>query len=386
MRPLRKRAGGQFLPGCSRAIQAERTDGEIDEAFADSSRTYNGGDQDTARPNSMSVEPKDMRHDFAEISVNGSQRVVPAAIIDGKTVVVTSSYIKIAVVKDEEYLEGDSIKSADAFIETLKRSGLKADILCFAQKPVESRPKYSYYTEWDNAAIIPIKSASEWWEERLPQETRRNVRRAAKLGITVKSVEFNDELVRGIESIYNETPVRQGKGFWHYGKDFDTVKKENATYLDRSEFIGAYFENELVGFVKLVYVDRTASIMQILSKNAHHDKRPTNALIAKAVEISAQRGMAYLMYCKYVYGKNDKSDLTEFKRRNGFEQLLYPRYYVPLGLKGRIILWLKLHQGFSRLVPKRLWPVLVNARAKFYEIARRRKPVPRELKILRVRV
>ena len=114
--------------------------------------------------------------------------------------------------------------------------------------------------------------------------------------------------------------------------------------------------------------------MQILSKNAHSDKRPTNALIAKAVEISEQRGMSHLIYCKYVYGKNAKSDLTEFKRRNGFEQLLYPRYYVPLTIKGRLALRLKLHNGIGGLVPSRFWPVLMNARAKFFEIAIRRKP------------
>ena len=69
----------------------------------------------------------------------------------------------------------------------------------------------------------------------------------------------------------------------------------------------------------------------------HFDKRPTNALIAKAVEICEQRGFAYLTYCNYVYNDPDSS-LTEFKRRNGFEQVLVPRYYIPLTLQGRIAL------------------------------------------------
>jgi hypothetical protein len=315
-----------------------------------------------------------MKRDYVEISVNGTRRTVPCILIDGRTVIVTGKYIKIAMVNDEELFEGDAVDNPDRIITELKDRAVKADIFSFVQTPVKPRPRLAYYMELDNAAVIPITTSSDWWEKRLPQETRRNVRRAAKLGIIVKSVEFNDELVRGIVEIYNETPIRQGQPFWHYGKDFETVKKENSTYLDRSEFIGAYFNGELVGFAKIVYVERTASIMQILSKNAHSDKRPSNALVAKAVEISEKRRLSYLMYCKYVYGKNDKSTLTEFKRRNGFEQILYPRYYVPLTLKGRVILWLRLHDGVSGLVPKRLWRLLIKARAKFFEMIGRRKP------------
>jgi len=43
------------------------------------------------------------------------------------------------------------------------------------------------------------------------------------------------------------------------------------------------------------------------------------------------------MYCNYIYN-DPKSSLTEFKRRNGFEQVLLPRYYIPLTLKGKIAL------------------------------------------------
>jgi hypothetical protein len=315
-----------------------------------------------------------MKRDYVEISVNGSQRTVPCILIDGRTVIVTGKYIKIAIVNDEELFEGDAVDNPDRIIAELKDGAVKADIFSFAQKPARPGPRLAYYMELDNAAVIPITTSSDWWEKRLPQETRRNVRRAAKLGIIVRSAEFNDEFVRGIVEIYNETPIRQGRIFWHYGKDFEAVKKENSTYLDRSEFIGAYFKDELVGFAKIVYVERTASIMQILSKNAHSDKRPSNALVAKAVEIGEKRGMLYLMYCKYIYGKNDKSALTEFKRRNGFEQVLYPRYYVPLTLKGRVILWLRLHHGLSGLVPKSLWLVLVGARAKFFQMVGRPKP------------
>ena len=56
------------------------------------------------------------------------------------------------------------------------------------------------------------------------------------------------------------------------------------------------------------------------------------------------------MYCNYVYN-DPKSSLTEFKRRNGFEQVLVPRYYIPLTLKGKIALSLGFHTRLVQRIP-----------------------------------
>ena len=130
--------------------------------------------------------------------------------------------------------------------------------------------------------------------------------------------------------------MRQSRPFWHYGKDFERIKREHATYIERSEFIGAFFEGELIGFIKMVYVDRLAWIMAILALNSHYDKRPMNALLAKAMEICVQKESGYFVYGNYIYGNKKDSSLVEFKRRNGFERVDFPRYYVPLTLKGKI--------------------------------------------------
>ena len=81
-----------------------------------------------------------------------------------------------------------------------------------------------------------------------------------------------------------------------------------------------------------------------------------NALIAKAVEICELKGMSYLTYGEY---EGSSSSLGEFKRHNGFQQVLLPRYYIPLTLKGKIVLKLKLHHRFARMLPK---PVFVQLR------------------------
>ena len=118
---------------------------------------------------------------------------------------------------------------------------------------------------------------------------RRAVRKAAKAGVVVKVAEFDDAFVQGIVSINNETPIRQGRRFWHFQKSFDAVKRENSTYAERNAFLGAYYQDELIGFIRMTYADKVANIVQLLSMIKHYDKRPANALIAKAVEICEQK-------------------------------------------------------------------------------------------------
>jgi len=294
--------------------------------------------------------------------------------IDTKELVVTGRFLKVAAVHDEIWREGEVVADPDRLIAELKRENCGADIFVFAQKIPQTEPLYGYYYEWDNFAVIPITSYLDWWEKRLPQESRRNVRISAKRGVVIKEVCFDEQLVRGITAIYNETPIRQGRTFGHFGKDAKAVRLENGTYLERSQFVGAYHADELIGFFKLVYVDEVASIMQILSKNAHLDKKPMNALLAKAVELCEKRGIRYLVYRKFTYGKV-YSPLTEFKRRNGFVEMQYPRYYVPLTWKGRLGLRLRMHHGLRDSLPTSVITGLVNLRSKYRNLISSKKSV-----------
>src|SRR5204863_1462301 len=185
-----------------------------------------------------------------EIRISGRTLYVPSAEICGRTVIVKGKWIRTAQVKDEEVVEGVTVENPDSFITKLKESRLQADVFTFAQRPPEITPKYDYHLEWDNWAAVRTTCFKDWWEN-LPQESRKNVRRAARRGVVVKIVPFDDNLVNGAHRIYNHTPVRDGRPFWHFGKDVRTVRRELATYLDRSEFIGAYWNEELIGFVKI---------------------------------------------------------------------------------------------------------------------------------------
>ena len=50
----------------------------------------------------------------------------------------------------------------------------------------------------------------------------------------------------------------------------------------------------MIGFIFLICADRFAALGQIISKIAQRDKAPNNALIAKAVERCAEKGIPYL--------------------------------------------------------------------------------------------
>ena len=305
---------------------------------------------------------------YTDIYVKGRFIKVPSIRIDDKTVVVTGKFIKMAAVNDEAWLEGQVVNDPEHFIHELKESKFKADILTFSQKIPDTHPKYKYHFEWDNVAAISITTFEEWWEKRLPQVTRKSVRRAAKRGVTSKVSEFNDELINGIIGIHNDTLLRQGVPNADYGKDFNVVKEEYSSYLDKSMFIGAYLESELIGIIKLIHMGPLASIMQIISKTTHYDKRPTNVLITKAVEVCEKKGIAFLIYGKYVYGNKTDSSLTEFKRRNGFEQISMPRYYIPLTSKGNIAIKMNMHLGLLGILPGGMISYLRNLRSKWYNV------------------
>ena len=313
-------------------------------------------------------QKQDIVDDRIEISVKGEWITVPAVNFGGKSIIAKGKWIRIAQVHDEQWLETD-LEDPQGCIEGLKSRelhGLRADIFTFSQKPSSTTPKYSYPMEEDSIAAIRLSSFKNWWEK-LPQETRKNVRRSQKRGVVVDVREFDADLIKGISEVNNDSPMRQRERNIYYGRSLDQVKKDYCSFVDRSDFICAYVENEMIGFLKLVYRGEVGSILNFTPKASHSDKRPANALIAKAVEICEAKGISYLTYGKYNYGNKGDNPLREFKSRNGFEEILVPRFYVPLTNWGRVCLALKLHRGLLGLLPHRLISFAVRAREKWYD-------------------
>jgi hypothetical protein len=179
--------------------------------------------------------------------------------------------------------------------------------------------------------------------------------------VVVRETSYDDAFVRGMTAIFNEAPVRQGRPFWHYGKDEATVRRQFSRYIHREHMIGAYYQDEMIGLVMLGNAGRFGLTGQIISSLKHRDKATNNALIAKAVDVCASRGLDYLVY---LFWSNDS--LSEFKRRCGFERTNAPRYFVPLTAKGKLGLKLGAHRGWSAMLPDRIRLPLKTLRASWY--------------------
>ena len=280
-------------------------------------------------------------------------------LIADKKVIVTGGLIKIARLKDEWY---EDVENPESLIKQIKKTKIKADIFTFWQRLPETKPKYSYYMEWNHVAAIPIKSFDHWFEKQIKSSARKAIRKAEKKGVIVKIVDFNDNFVKGVTTIFNETPIRQGRLYSHYGKDFETVRQELSKDLDRCDLIGAYYNDDLIGFIQLCYAGNCAVPFGMVAKIEHRDKSPQNALLSMAVEICDIKEIPYLLY-----GYWSRGGLGDFKRHNGCIKIGVPRYYIPLKIKGKIALKLKLHDGFVRLLPEKTIDYLINLRNKWYD-------------------
>jgi hypothetical protein len=300
------------------------------------------------------------------INVRGKQVAVPTLAVGPCKVVVTGRWLKLAKVKSEDWLEQEPVRDPAEFVAQIQHSQLTADIFTFTQRVDSPEPRFPYRFERDNVAAIPLTTYDDWWQKRLSRKTRQEVTRSQRLGVVVKAVPWGDALIAGIVDLFRRIPIKQGMPFDHYGKDYDTVKREVSSYVERSDFIGAYHGDQLIGYVKIVRLGKLASILNLITDEAHFDKRPNNALMAKAVEVCTQNGMQYLLYGKYTYGKKVNDSLAEFKRRNGFEEITVPRYYVPLNWRGRLALKCNLHLGLLAILPSGLISSLVKWRSIAY--------------------
>jgi len=320
-----------------------------------------------AKPGSTAAKPGSKVTSIAissiEISIKGKWIPVPALPVDDRFLIVKGKWLKTAVIEAEHWLETGT-ENPERYVQALREQasrGFQADLLTFTQREPDTEPRYRYPMKRESMAVARTSNFKDWWTK-LPQETRKNVRRAEKRGVTVSVRPLDDNLVRGLVSLNNDSPLRQGKPFTHYGKTFEQVWKDQLSFLDHCDYICAYFEDDLIGVLKLVYRGDSATILTLLSKPSHADKRPSNALLAKAVELCAAKGIAYLVYGQLVYGKKRDSSLKDFKLRHGFEEMLVPRYWVPLTPWGALSLRAGLHQGLVEALPQEAIALALSVR------------------------
>jgi hypothetical protein len=291
-----------------------------------------------------------------ETLVNGQPAQRECLDIAGQTFTINRGVVRVLTLEDEWF---DEVNAPDRVLEVLRADRtLGADIFSFCQRLPHTEPQFSYPYEVESIAAIQLESYEHWWDKQIERTTRNQIRKSGKVGVEVRECVYDDEFVRGMTAIFNETPIRQGRRFWHYGKDFDTVKQQFSRNLFREELIGAYYQGELIGFAMLGKSTHFADLGQIICKVEHRDKSVPSALIAKAVELCCARQLGYLVYAFWT-----EDSLGDFKRRLGFREVRLPRYFMPLTVKGRVALRTGVHKGLRALLPVRLTDSLKEVRS-----------------------
>ena len=275
-------------------------------------------------------------------------------MIGNTEVTVTGRALKIARLRHEWF---EHLDDPVGFVQQIKAARV-ADILTFVQEAHVERPKYPYLCEPAHASVVSFKSFDDWWNG-LHFKARNKARKVHKTGVELRPAMLDDEFVRGVKKIYDEQPLRQGRKFTHYGKSLERIREDLSSFPECTFFIGAYFENELIGFMKLYEGDRILRTVHIIATFEHRDKCVMDALIAKAVEIASQKNVFHLHYGDWAY-----RGLGVFRVKFGFERHDCPRYFVPLNWRGALALKAGFHHALRERVPQKLKDRLVGVRNK----------------------
>ena len=286
--------------------------------------------------------------------------------VTGKDIKIEGRLVRIARFDGDKYTFP---QNPEELLARLKECRTRIDIFTFLQPLPDTLPRYPYHFEMDNLAVLPVTTFDYWWNNQIRSYPRNRARQAEKRGVMMREVPYGEALISGICAIYNETPVRQGKKFPHYGMTATRARQYAGTFLDRSIYIGAFLGDEMIGFIKLTMDEswKQADLVHILSMAKHRDKAPTNALIAEAVKACAKRNISYLVYENFTYGNKVGDGLSHFKEVNGFQRVNTPRYYVPLTSIGHIALRLGLHHRFADRIPESIAGRIRDFRKLWYE-------------------
>lgn len=262
--------------------------------------------------------------------------------IENTEISVSGKFFRIAKLRHEWF---EFLDEPVALAEKIKKTAV-ADLFTFVQEIHVPHQELAFHHETASASVLTIKSFDDWWKG-LHFKARNKARKAQKTGVEIREVKLDDAFVKGVEKIYNESPLRQGRRFTHYGKDVATIKNDLSSFPEKSSFTGAYFNDELIGFMKLFEGNGILRFIHIIATLAHRDKCVMDALIAHAVKMCGEKSISYLHY-----GDWASRGLGTFRLKYDFQRYDCPRYFIPLTARGKFMLNFKLHRPLRERLPK----------------------------------
>jgi hypothetical protein len=153
--------------------------------------------------------------------LNGKAVRRHSVVINGQRFLISGGPLKFAALEEELF---EDLKDPEQAIAELSKCSPCPDILTFCQRVPDIQPRYEYRMTSESLAVLPVSTYDHWWTKQQSRASRNKVRKSQKAGVEVRESDFDDTFVRGMVEIFNETPIRQGRKFWHFGKDFATVK------------------------------------------------------------------------------------------------------------------------------------------------------------------
>jgi hypothetical protein len=251
------------------------------------------------------------------------------------------------------------LQDAPRAIIEMRKARLNADLFAFVHDLCDQPREYSYQRLSIGLAVLPVTTYDKWWDE-IGYKTRNKLRKGLKSGVELRLAVLDDDFARGVAAIYNETPLKQGRRFYHYGKKAQEVKEELSSFTEQSTLVGAYFEDRLVGFMKLFQGNNVLRTVHIIASVGHRDKNIMDILIAKGVELCSERKIQNLHYGSWTGG-----GVGTFRIKHGFQRVEVPRFFVPLSLRGQLMLRLKLHLPARERLPESWIAPAVGLRTKW---------------------
>jgi hypothetical protein len=297
---------------------------------------------------------------FANVIEENGNQEYPS---DTVTLVIRKRFFYRKAEYSLDYLY-DSDPTTELLVDLKKR---QVDLFTFVERSfIQHEHKYLISNENESIAVLRISSFDDWWNFQINKKARNLVRKAEKIGVRLELVEVNEDFIRGTQRIYNETPIRGGRRYGAYGMNLAYLRKSFMN-LQRSDIIGAYYKDELIGFTWVVYGDRVARIKVFMSLIKHRNKAPNNLLMAEAIRRCCKRGFHFLVYEKMGYLQG----LDSFKVQNGFKTCITIRYFVPLSNRGMLAMKFRIHKDIAYS----LSPSVVRALLPTYSVITRVIPL-----------
>src|SRR4030095_15824430 len=114
--------------------------------------------------------------------------------IQDKKVAINGRLLRTVRLDDEWY---EDIGNPKTFIDALRTGGVKADIFTFWQRFPDATPRYDYTHDFEDLAVLPVRSFDDWWNNGIKSRTRGLVRKCEKTGVVVRETELLDALWKG---------------------------------------------------------------------------------------------------------------------------------------------------------------------------------------------